>query len=384
MSENAIKTQLSIVKRDLWLLSALTWVPVALALTIWWIFSQGIATNLPIGVVDLNQSQLSRSFARHLEATPTLAITEQYRSVAEAKRDLTNSDIYAYVVIPNEFDKHVRLARSPQISVFYNSQYILVGKLINSAVMQAQGTLNTKLAMGNNLGQGNSTLSAALGKALPIQTQITALFNLNSNYAQFLVGAIIPAIWQIGIIVTGIMILSANNRVRGVHQWLNRQPSLNVIRTFLPYLPLYLLQGLGFLWLFYGILNWPMQGNLWIIAIAQAVTIVCCLIMTALFYFLSLDAARAMSFAGAFTAPSFAFMGITFPVSDMNSLAQFWRSLLPISHYIEVQVGQASYGANIWHSVNQLTPMIWYLIPALACGFLIKRATQNTTKTETN
>ncbi|WP_047042815.1 ABC transporter permease [Vibrio mexicanus] len=384
MSENAVKTQLSIVKRDIWLLSSLTWVPVALALTIWWIFSQGIATNLPIGVVDLDQSQLSRSFTRHLEATPTLAITQQYSSAAEAKRDLTKSDIYAYVVIPHEFDKQVRLGRSPQVSVFYNSQYILVGKLINSAVMQAQGTLNTKLAMGNNLGQGNSTLSAALGKALPIQTQITALFNLNSNYAQFLVGAIIPAIWQIGIIVTGIMTLSANNRERGVHQWLNRQPFLNVIRTLLPYLPLYLLQGIGFLWLFYGVLNWPMQGSLLIIAIAQVVTVVCCLIMATLFYFLSLDAARAMSFAGAFTAPSFAFMGITFPVSDMNSLAQFWRSLLPISHYIEMQVGQASYGASIWHSLNQLTPMIGYLIPALACGYLIKRATQNTANTETN
>ena len=99
--------------------------------------------------------------------------------------------------------------------------------------------------------------------------------------------------------------------------------------------------------------------------------------MGSLFCFLTRDAARAMSFAGAFTARSFAFMGITFPVTDMNSLAQAWRSLLPISHYIEVQVSQVSYGQAWIESLHHLLPMFGYLVPALLTIGLAKKHLNN-------
>ncbi|OXX41159.1 ABC transporter permease, partial [Vibrio sp. V07_P2A8T137] len=101
-----------------------------------------------------------------------------------------------------------------------------------------------------------------------------------------------------------------------------------------------------------------------------------CMIMGALFFFLTLDPARAMSFAGAFTAPSFAFMGITFPVTDMNTLAQWWRSLLPVSHYIEVQVSQVSYNAELLSSLKYLVPMLGYALPLLLTLILIRKHKQ--------
>jgi ABC-2 type transport system permease protein len=97
------------------------------------------------------------------------------------------------------------------------------------------------------------------------------------------------------------------------------------------------------------------------------------MIMGVFFYFLTFDAARAISLAGAFTAPSFAFMGITFPVTDMNTVSLAWRNLLPISHYIEVQVSQVSYGVSWIVALTQLLPMFGYLLPLLLTFALIKR-----------
>jgi ABC-2 type transport system permease protein len=116
-----------------------------------------------------------------------------------------------------------------------------------------------------------------------------------------------------------------------------------------------------------------MEGSWLVLFFAQIVTTVTCMIMAALFFFLTCDAARAMSFAGAFTAPSFAFMGITFPATDMNPLALFWRELLPISHYIEVQVSQASYGVTPLQSLSHLVPMLGYIIPLVVTSVLIKK-----------
>ncbi|WP_438883911.1 ABC transporter permease, partial [Bacillus cereus group sp. BC317] len=87
-----------------------------------------------------------------------LSVTRHYQSASEAKQALISSDIYAYVVIPTQFDKSIYRGEQPQVSTFYNSQYILIGRLINSAVLQAQGTFNAQLDGARTLAKGDQTL----------------------------------------------------------------------------------------------------------------------------------------------------------------------------------------------------------------------------------
>lgn len=366
-------SQLSVVLRDRWLLSSLTWIPIVLAVTIWAIFSQGIARDLPIGVVNFDNGSLSQKLVRYYDATSAMKVTHHFASVEEAKQALTVGDIYGYAIIPTQFEQNTLKQLAPQVSVFYNSQMILVGKLINSAFLQAQGTFNAEVSTGFGLVKGDTAMLSAMGKAVPVRTQITPLFNKNSNYAQFLVSAVVPALWQIVIVVSTILVLAANHRDRGLIPWLGQRPLVDWVSTLAPYFLVFALQGFAFLCWFYLGFKWPMHGSLVVLVIAQAFTIVACMIMGSAFFFLTLDPARAMSFAGAFTAPSFAFMGITFPVSDMSSLAQFWRGLLPISHYIEVQVSQVSYGQSWVASLQHLIPMLGYGAVILLCLALIQK-----------
>ncbi len=370
-------SQRQILRRDKWLFSCLTWVPILLAVTMWGVFSAGIARDLPIGVVDLQHSQLSRKMIQSLDASSTLSVDYHYTSATEAKNAMIEGDIYAYAVIPPQFDQDILLHRQPQLSVFFNSQYILVAKLINSAVAQSQGYFDAQLEAMGNLAKGNTTTLAAIGQAVPISTQITALFNRNTNYAQFLVTAIVPAIWQICVVVSTILILAAHFRLYGngnnSFAFLGDRPFTRLSKILGQYIPLFMAQGTLFLIWFYVLLDWPMEGSYLVMLLAQFVTTIACIIMGALFFFLSMDPARAMSFAGAFTAPSFAFMGITFPVSDMNALAHAWRGLLPITHYIEVQVDQASYGASAAQSIGSLWPMVGYIIPLLMTAALMAK-----------
>lgn len=370
-------SQRQILRRDKWLFSCLTWVPILLAVTMWGVFSAGIARDLPIGVVDLQHSQLSRKMIQSLDASSTLSVDYHYTSATEAKNAMIEGDIYAYAVIPPQFDQDILLHRQPQLSVFFNSQYILVAKLINSAVAQSQGYFDAQLEAMGNLAKGNTTTLAAIGQAVPISTQITALFNRNTNYAQFLVTAIVPAIWQICVVVSTILILAAHFRIYGngnnSFAFLGDRPFTRLSKILGQYIPLFMAQGALFLIWFYVLLDWPMEGSYLVMLLAQFVTTIACIIMGALFFFLSMDPARAMSFAGAFTAPSFAFMGITFPVSDMNALAHAWRGLLPITHYIEVQVDQANYGASAAQSIGSLWPMVGYIIPLLMTAALMAK-----------
>ena len=365
--------QWTIVRKDKWLLSSLTWIPLLLAASIWLIFSQGIARDLPVAVVDLEHSQISQQFTRLVDASPTLQVSQKYSSVSEAAKAMIKRDIYGYVVIPRHFDRDIYLGLNPQVSVFYNSQFILIGKLVNSALLQAQGTFNAQLEVVKQLSHGDTTVKSALGQAVTVQSQITPLFNKNSSYAQFLVSAVIPALWQIMIVVGTILVLTANVRARGLKAWLSHSPVKSLVSTLTPYVVLFLAFGIAFSFWFYCLLDWPFNGSFMVLTVAQLLTVISCIIMGCLFFFLTLDPARAMSFAGAFTAPSFAFMGITFPVTDMNTAAQIWRSLLPVSHYIEVQTAQSSYGVSAAQSLISLTSMLWYAVPALVVMLLIKK-----------
>lgn len=367
-------SQWQVLKQDTWLLASLTWIPLLLALSIWWIFSQGVARELPIGVLDLQQSALSRQLIREFDATSTLKVERNFIDIREAKQAFIGNEIYAYLVIPKNFDHDIYLANPPQVSVFYNSQFILVGKLINSAALQAHGTFNAQISAIRQMAKGNSNPLTALSKSAPIRTQITPLFNKNNNYAQFLVSAIVPALWQIAIVVSTILFLTANHRLYGLEKIAADNIFKQLFNISIFYIPFFILQGIAFLICFYYRLDWPMEGSLLTMFVAQFFTVIACMVMGGLFFFLTLDAARAMSFAGAFSAPSFAFMGVTFPVTDMNPVAEVWRSLLPISHYIEAQISQASYGATAWQTLSRFMPsMLGYLLPFLLTLLLIKK-----------
>ena len=184
--------QCLIVKADKWLLSALTWIPILVAVIIWGVFNQGLARDMAIGIVDHDHTQFSLELVRHYDAAPSLDVQNHYTDTLSAKEALQSGEIYAYIVIPSNSFKHVLQGKPPQISAFTNTQYILIGRLINSALLQVQGTFNAKLEAGKVLLGGDTTPVQALGQAVPVRSQITPLFNSNTNYSHFLLLAVVP------------------------------------------------------------------------------------------------------------------------------------------------------------------------------------------------
>jgi len=75
-----------------------------------------------------------------------------------------------------------------------------------------------------------------------------------------------------------------------------------------------------------------------------------------------------MSLVAGLTAPAFAFMGVTFPRTDMLFIAQLWRSLLPISHYISIQIQQVNYATSLTASVSHY----FALVAFIGCFYLTK------------
>jgi len=362
-----------VLSADSWLFCLVSWFPPLLFFVMWSIMSAGIARDLPIGIVDLDNSAMSRSLIRHYDASSALATDYSYPDVQQGAVALRAGKIYGLVILPANLEKMTILGRPPQVSAFINSQFLLVGKIINSAIMQAQGTFTTKVEIRKNLATGLPVFDMALANAVPVGNKITPLFNINTNYAQFLVSAILPAIWQILMVAATILSLAAEQRRHGLEKWLGTQPIRALLAKLLPLLLLFWLHGMFFLSFMYVFLGWPMHGNWILLFFAQGLTVCASLAAASVFFFLTLDAARGLSLAAAYAAPGLAFMGVTFPVTDMTLPAKIWRSFLPISHYIQIQFGQVNYGEPLVAEVPQLTHLGLFLLLLFFCFYRVSK-----------
>lgn len=359
-----LRREWSLLVTDPWLRAFVSWVPLLLFFILWWIFSAGIPRDLPIGVVDLDHSDLSRNLVRHYDSNPVLSVISQYEGVQQGSLALRSGKINALVVIPSDLKRAVITGHLPQVTAFYNTQFILTGKLISSGLQVAQATFSAKIDVVKAMVHGD-VISQAVAAAVPVSTQITPLFNANNDYAQFLVSALIPAIWQVLIVLITILALSRELRLQGLAIWLVNNPFKAIVGKLLPYTLILWLHGAVFLFFMYSVLNWPMNGHWGILFFSQLLMILASQAVALMVFVVLQNADTALSFAAAYTAPSFAFMGITFPATDMNTLALIWRDLIPASHYMQIQLYQANHGASIQTTLPQMGALMLFFIAFL-------------------
>jgi len=358
---------------DRWLFSLVTWVPPLLFFIMWWIFSQGIATELPFGVVDLDKSRTSRALVRHFEASPYLKIDDSFLEVAQASSALKAGYIYGLLVLPHGLEKQALRGRPPQITAFTNGQYLLTQKLITSALVQAQKTFTVQVETVRNLAAVTPVFDTALSSALPISSQPVPLFNVGKNYAQFLVPALLPAVWQIVMVTGAVLSLSLVHRKYTLIRWLGKAPARALLAKMVGLSTIFWLHGILFLTFMYVWLGWPMRGEWSLLLVSQFITVWASIGAGCLIFLLIRDAASSLSIAAAYVAPALAFMGVTFPVTAMTLPARIWRSLIPICHYVEIQFGQVNYGAPAEMALPELGALSLLLLPGLIALILATR-----------
>ncbi|WP_410106902.1 ABC transporter permease, partial [Sutterella wadsworthensis] len=84
-----------------WLTAILA--PLFWCAVLWFAFSAGTLSGLPVALVDLDQSAASRSVAQALDALPSIKL-EQFENSLSADRALKNSKVFAVVTIPQDFE----------------------------------------------------------------------------------------------------------------------------------------------------------------------------------------------------------------------------------------------------------------------------------------
>ena len=132
--------------------------------------------------------------------------------------------------------------------------------------------------------------------------------------------------------------------------------------------------GVIYILYMYGIEPWEFQGSFSILFLALFLMILAYQGVALSLFTINFHTARALSLGALYTAPAFAFLGITFPTNSMPEFAFVWHNILPISHYIKLQISQASYGLSIMNVIPLLTNLFYFLPAWIFVYFKLKRA----------
>lgn len=343
-----------------WQLALVSYIPLIGVLALWWLFSAGLPRQLPVAVVDLDNSQISRMLTRQLSANAVVA-PRAYANEASAIDAMRKVEVYGLVILPYQLNKDLLISKQPTIDIRYNSQFLLVGKLLSSQLQLSLAEGLTHIGEVNLLlkGANKATVDVSL---TPISNQTTALFNRNNNYVGFLVPPILIALWQLLSMLVFVNSVNAELLPQGERNYLAKDFWAKVWVKILFYSPIMLIHG-GFilLWL-YHYLAMPIAGSLWLLVLAQMFMLMALWLIVLFIFMLMRDSARVVSFCTALFAPAFAFMGITFPVNDMPLLAKWWRLIMPSSHYIDSHVSVVSYGVNLPQVLLQIISYWGFLL----------------------
>jgi len=328
------------------------------------VFSAGLATRLPIAVLDQDGTDLSRQIIRMVDATQDTSVALTVSDLAEGRQLILSGEVHGLLMLPRNLERDVLSARRPEVVFFYNTQTMTTGNLvvrgINSAIPSVAAGI--RLSLRTARGEPVDVAQAALA---PVPVQVNPLFNPTLNYAHFLLAALMPSVLQVVIITT--MAYSLGLDVEGRHR-------LRILRRLggglwpalagkiLPYTLIFLaVLGVADLVLF-DLLDMPLRGDRWLLLMAGTLFILASQFIGVLLALFLRPMASAISIGSLLAAPAFGFMGIGFPRIGMNGFAYYYGQMIPGTWYLMARIDQTIRGTPLDLSWKPILVLLFLVI----------------------
>ena len=164
------------------------------------LMDKGVPTQLPVGVVDLDNTTTTRALSRRLDGFQMSKVVARYPSLTEARRAIQRNEIYGFLYIPKGTTEKLIAGRQPKISYYYTYTSIAAG----SMVMKEMKTISTLGSAA--LGQATMRAKGATDRQIqamlqPIRVDLHQIANPWTNYNIYLTTMMVPGIIMLFILL---------------------------------------------------------------------------------------------------------------------------------------------------------------------------------------
>lgn len=332
------------------------------------LMAEGLPTDMPLGLVDNDNTTTSRSLARNLDAFEMTSIKEQYANVTEAREAVQRGDIYGFYYIPKGTTRKAQRQELPVVSFYTNYSYLVAGSLLYRD-MRTMSELASGAASRTVLYAKGATERQAMAFLQPIVIGSHAINNPWLNYNVYLSNVILPGLLMLFIFMVTVFSIGTEVKHNTVHDWLimARGSMFHALAgKLLPQTLIFFLIGIAFAIGLYGVLHFPCHCGLPTMLLVMFLGIIGAQGL-GVFMFAMLPTLRmSLSFASLWGVISFSICGMSYPVMAMHPTLQGLSLLFPLRHYFLLYVNCALDGYPLMNAAPYVVGLLLFaMLPLL-------------------
>ncbi len=299
---------------------------------------EGQPTEMPVGVVDLDNSTTSRRIVRTLDSFQSSKVVARYASVDEARRAVQRNEIYGFLYIPDMMADDLLSSRQPTVSFYYSMTSLTSGALV------FRDLKTVSLLASASVGQATLTAKGASPQMVrtflqPITIDLHPLSNPWTDYSVYLTTMLVP-----GIIMLFAFLITAYSlgtelkfsRSRNLVEKAGGNIVIALIGKMLPQCLIFLTVTYSYMFYVFFVLGFPHPGGISHILLLGLLQVLSAQGFGIFVFGLMPSLRMSMSVCSLWGVLSFSIVGSAYPVSDMDAPLQALSWLFPLRHYFMI------------------------------------------------
>ena len=309
--------------------------PVLVMLFFTSIMDDGLPTEMPVGVVDLDNTSTSRSLVRRLDGFQMSHVVAHYPSVSDARRAIQQNHIYGFLYIPKGTTEALLSSRQPKVSYYYSNTTLAAGALLMRD-MKTITTLGSAAVGQATLSARGATPEQIAAQLQPIRIDLHQIANPWTSYNAYLSTMLIPGMLMLFIFLISAYSLGTELKFGTSKQWLQMAggrmlPAL--IGKFLPQTLIFLAMAYAYEYYVFYVLHFPHLGSPWMLLLLGLLQVLSAQGFGIFAFGLMPSLRMSMSVCSLWAVLSFSMAGSAFPVIGMDGPLQAGSWLFPLRHY---------------------------------------------------
>ncbi len=340
------------------------------------LFHEGLPTALPVAVIDNDNTSLSRNFIRQVDAMQMIDITLKCENFAAAEQEMRKGNIYAFILIPRDFQAQIMTGRQPKLTFYYHNAFFIPGSLLLKDLITISAVFTAGVSLNTAQAKGISPINI-MTEIQPVVVDPHLIGNPFMNYSVYMSNVIIPGLIMLMLLFITIYAVGVEMKEHTAREWLilsGKSIMKALCGKLLPYTVVFTLIMLLNDLLLFRILHFPLRGEPFTMLSA---TLLLVLATQALGVFLigALPVLRkALSVAAVLGLLSVSLTGFSFPVEQMLIFIRPLANLLPLRHYFLIYQNTALNGIPFYYSLSSYVALMLFLLLPFMILIRLKKA----------
>lgn len=343
------------------------------------IFKQGTVTDLPIAVIDQDDTNLSYKMTNAINSAPEVEIALKSKSISEAHQLMNQGKIEAIVIIPEGTQENVFRGSEASIPLYINGTNVLKSGLIQRSCLLTLRTISAGIQLKKLKLTGKSE-QEAMNIIMPVHLVKHVLFNPYTNYNYFLNSAMLFVMLYLFVFLSSIYTLGNELKQSTGPDLLkhsNNNIIIAVIGKLIPYTIIFTAFSFLVDYLLYVVEGMPLNGSFGIIAAGQILTILVYQLLGVVFVAVTKNLRMALSLGSAYSMMAVTFSGLSFPVIGMPLVPMLYRAIFPFTWWEQIIISESLRGAGLKITLPFFYYILIFGLISLLCFRLYKRTLLN-------